>query len=399
MNNQQNETVQGKILIVDDNLNNQRFLANLLIEQGYEVISSTNSTSALKAIQTAPPDLILLKIIIPESDGYQIPQQLKADELTCHLPIIFLGTTEEAVDPVKAFARGAVDYINEPFHLQEILARVGHQLNIRHLQKRLTEQNLLLQQEKSNYTERNTKGEHQQLELKLQQSKEETKSFRQELEELADIVSHDLQQPLININSFTQLLARKYQNVLDAKAQNYINHILAGTDQMQKLINDLLAYSRIRTRGQEFQLTNCNNILEWVLSRLTRKIRESSAYASHDTLPILMGDEQQLRLLFQNLISNAIKFHRQEVQPQIKITLEQRDNEWLFAVHDNGIGIAPDYFERIFAPCQRLHTDKEYPGTGLGLAISKKIVERHRGRIWVESQLGLGTSFYFTLPK
>lgn len=389
MYNQDNNPFQGKLLIVDDNLKHQHLLSHILAEQGYEVMILTNNTLTLEDVKRSRPDLILLTIIILEGDAYQITQQLKVNELTCHIPIILLGTTTKTVDPAEAFAHGAVDYLNEPFQAQEILARVGHQLKICDLQKKLNEQNLLLQKEKS---------ERQQLEIQLEQSKEQTKSYYQELEELTNVVSHDLRQPLINISSFAQLLARRYQNTLDAKVQNYINHILAGTDQMKKLINDLLVYSRIR-RNQNFQLIDGNSLIESVLSSLTRKIRENSASIIHDNLPKLMGDEQQLRQLFENLISNAIKFRRPDIQPQIKIMVEPKDNEWLFAVCDNGIGIAPDYFERVFAPCQRLHTDKEYPGTGLGLAISKKIVEHHGGRIWLESQVGLGTNFYFTLPK
>jgi light-regulated signal transduction histidine kinase (bacteriophytochrome) len=222
-------------------------------------------------------------------------------------------------------------------------------------------------------------------------------SSNQELEQFAYVASHDLQEPLRAVNSYAQLITRKYQGNLDAKADKYLGYIMEGATRMQQLISDLLEFSRVGTRGKSLGLTDCEALLSQVLDNLKVAIAESHAIITHDPLPTLMGDETQLMQLLQNLIANAIKFHREE-PPRVHIKAEKRENEWVFSVSDNGIGMEPEYFERIFTIFQRLHSKSEYPGTGIGLAVCKKIVERHGGRIWVESQPGVGTTFYFTIP-
>jgi light-regulated signal transduction histidine kinase (bacteriophytochrome) len=207
-----------------------------------------------------------------------------------------------------------------------------------------------------------------------------------------------LQEPLRAVNSYTQLLARKYQDKLDDKADKYINYIVEGATRMQQLINDLLEFSRIGRHGKDLVPTDCETVLGQVLAHLKVAIAQSHATVTHDPLPIVMGDETQLIQLLQNLICNAIKFRREE-PPQVHITAVQSENEWIFSVRDNGIGIESEYFERIFTIFQRLHSRSDYPGTGIGLAVCKKIIERHQGRIWVESELGVGTTFHFTVPQ
>lgn len=218
----------------------------------------------------------------------------------------------------------------------------------------------------------------------------------QELEQFAYVASHDLQEPLRAVNSYAQLLTRKYQGNLDAKADKYLGYIMEGATRMQQLINDLLSFSRVGTRGKPLVLTDCEEVLRQVLDNLKIAIAENQALITHDPLPTIWGDEIQLMQLLQNLIGNAIKF-RQEEPPYVHISAQHQDNEWVFSVRDNGIGIESEYFERIFTIFQRLHSKSEYPGTGIGLAICKKIVERHGGRIWVESAPGNGTTFYFTV--
>ena len=218
-----------------------------------------------------------------------------------------------------------------------------------------------------------------------------------ELQQFAYVAAHDLQEPLRMISSYTQLLARRYQGKLDADADEFIAYAVDGANRMQRMINDLLTYSRVGTRGKEFALTDCKAALEQTLHNLQVMIEENKATVTHDPLPTVMGDESQLVQLFQNLISNAIKFHGEE-PPRVHISIQREDGEWTFAVHDNGIGIDPQFFNRLFIVFQRLHNATEYPGTGIGLAICRKIVERHRGRIWVESEPGKGSAFYFTIP-
>jgi signal transduction histidine kinase len=217
-----------------------------------------------------------------------------------------------------------------------------------------------------------------------------------ELERFAYVASHDLQEPLRMVTSFLQLLERRYKDKLDSDALEFINYAVDGSTRMKTLINDMLTYSRLGTRGEEFAITDCENILERVLSILQVSIIENQALVTHDPLPKVIGDDTQLEMLFQNLIGNAIKFHSKN-PPKVHVGVKKNEKNWIFSVSDNGIGIDPQFFERIFIIFQRLHNREEYPGTGIGLAISKRIVERHGGRIWIESQPEKGSTFFFSL--
>lgn len=217
-----------------------------------------------------------------------------------------------------------------------------------------------------------------------------------ELEQFAYVASHDLQEPLRMVASFTQLLARRYRGKLDADADEFIGFAVDGATRMQRLLNDLLAYSRVGTRSKPFAAIDCNSVLSDALANLKPAIEESGAVITHEPLPIVRGDEVQLIQLFQNLIANAVKFHGQEPL-QVHISAKLQDGDGVFAVRDNGIGIAPEHQRRIFLIFQRLHHRSEYPGTGIGLALCQRIVERHGGRIWVESEVGKGSTFYFTI--
>jgi light-regulated signal transduction histidine kinase (bacteriophytochrome) len=190
----------------------------------------------------------------------------------------------------------------------------------------------------------------------------------------------------------------KYGDQLDEKAHKYMGHMIDGVERMQALINDLLVYSRVGTRGKEFRPADLNEVLAAALQNLEHSIRESGVVITHDELPTLTVDAMQIRQLFQNLVGNAVKF-RGECEVRIHISAEQRDGEWLFGVRDNGVGIDPKYSERIFEIFQRLHGRAGYSGTGIGLSICRRIVERHGGWIWVESKPGEGSTFLFTIPN
>jgi len=236
-----------------------------------------------------------------------------------------------------------------------------------------------------------------QVERALDQKVEALARSNADLELFAHVASHDLQEPLRMVSSYVQLLARRYRDKLDDDANDFIDFAVDGADRMQKMINDLLIYSRATSREKIVTQTDGASSLLRVLAILQHKLAGSNAIVTHDPLPMIMADETQFEQLLQNLIGNALKY-RGETQPRIHIGVERREDDWLFSVADNGIGIDPQDAERVFIIFQRLHGRADFPGRGIGLAICKRVVERHGGRIWVESELGKGATFYFTIP-
>ncbi|MBK8933617.1 MAG: PAS domain S-box protein [Chloroflexi bacterium] len=219
-----------------------------------------------------------------------------------------------------------------------------------------------------------------------------------ELQQFAYVASHDLQEPLRMVTSYLQLLQRRYSGKLDSDADEFIGYAVDGANRMKQLIQDLLSFSRVGTRGKPFEPVEIKVILKEALTNLETSIQETAAQIDHDDLlPTITGDAGQLVQLFQNLLSNAIKF-RSEAPPKIHIGVQKQESDWQFSIRDNGIGFDPQFSDRIFIIFQRLHTRANYGGTGIGLAICKKIVERHGGNIWVHSQPNAGTTFYFTIP-
>jgi PAS domain S-box-containing protein len=242
-------------------------------------------------------------------------------------------------------------------------------------------------------------SERKKSEAHLVKMVEELKRSNDELEQFAYVASHDLQEPLRIVASYTQLLAKRYVGRLDSEADEFIAFAVDGAERMQRLIRDLLAYSRAGTGDKPLREISSAGALQIALTNLRATIEESGAVVTHDSLPAITSDDTQLTQVFQNLIGNAIKY-RSAAVPRIHVALANRgSNEWTFSVRDNGMGIDPQYFERIFVLFQRLHGREEYKGTGIGLAICKKMLERLGGRIWVESQPRQGSTFYFTLPR
>lgn len=242
------------------------------------------------------------------------------------------------------------------------------------------------------------KALNESLELKVAERTRELERSNQELQQFAYVASHDLQEPLRMVSSYVQLLAKRYRGQLDSDADDFIGFAVDGAERMSLLIQDLLAYSRVGTQGKPFVPVELESVLAQAQRNLQAAIGESGATITHEDLPTVLADGTQLTQLLQNLLGNALKFRQRDVRPEIHVSAEPRDGSWLLAVRDNGIGLDMAYATRIFTIFQRLHPRDEYPGTGMGLAICSKIVERHGGRLWVESAPGEGATFYFTLP-
>jgi signal transduction histidine kinase len=429
MNHNGLETPLGNILVVDDTPENLRLLSTMLTQRGYAPRCVINGQMALRACNSNPPDLILLDIMMPEMNGYEVCQHLKSETKTREIPVIFISAKDEVFDKVNAFAVGAVDYISKPFQFEEVLARIESHLTLRKLQKQLKEQNVLLQEEISsrlavekilheknqilqqeissrraveialqdqNLLLQQEINHRERAESALLKSNQELARSNAELEQFAYVASHDLQAPLATIASYAQLLEKRYKDQLDSQAHKFIGNIVQGCTRMQTLIDDLLEYSRVGRSQKPFQPIDCNQVIEQAIANLQGVISDTQAVITYNELPIVTGDISQLIQLFQNLIGNAIKY-RKSKSPAVCIAVCKQENNWLFSVSDNGIGIAAQHQERIFQIFQRLHTQKEYSGTGIGLAICQKIVERHGGSIWVESEPGQGSIFHFTI--
>lgn len=375
MNYLANNAYRADIMIVDDTPDNLQVLFTMLHEHGYEVRRVLNGQQAMNAIATDPPELILLDIMMPELNGYEVCIRLKSQENTCHIPIIFLSALDEVVDKVKGFEVGGADYITKPFHLQEVIARVENQLTIIRQRRQLLEQNENLQKLNQELSRSNT-----------------------ELEEFAHVVSHELLQPLTSIKALSQLLSFKYGKDFNEEIQQFLNQIVGATDRMHQLTRRLLAYAQVGSQKLHLCATDCHALMADLLADLRVNIQENDTQiVIPDKLPVVMADQLQLRELFQNLITNALKYHR-DVPLLIEMRASPLPSYWLFSITDNGMGIAPEHIEKIFTIFTRTPSVQELPGSGIGLSICQKIVERHGGKIWLESKLGEGTTFYFTFP-
>jgi PAS domain S-box-containing protein len=628
---------QIKVLVVDDQPSNLRFLSKLLTAQGYQVYQAICGQLALNLAIAHCPDLILLDIRMPEMNGYEVCRRLKATAETEQIPVIFLSVLDEMNDKLQAFRVGGADYITKPFQVEEVLARIDKQVGLQKLQQQLKEQNYQLQQSQSLLASilnssldgvvaysavRNSEGnivdfqwllinpaaekfyglllneivgknllaelsqvrnnglfdlyvsvvetgetvdrefsyEHERdtivwlhivavklndglavtfrnitdrkrAEIALRDSEERFRAiFEQaavgiaktalcgqfmrvnpgfcqivryaesellqknwqaithpddieadkeyvssllsgniqtfslekrlvckdeavrwanvtvsamrdakgtpqylicaiediserklvqellqesldtqtryaqeltrsnaELEQFSYVASHDLQAPLSTIAGYAQLLEKRCHNQLDAQGNKFIRNIVNSCGRMQALIDDLLEYSRVGRSEKPFDVIDCNLVFEDACANLQLAIRQDRASVTRGDLPRVRGDSFQLLQLFQNLIGNAIKYRSSEA-PMVRVSASRQGDSWVFSVQDNGIGIAEQYHPRIFQLFQRLHSEKQYSGTGIGLAICQRIVDRHGGRLWVESEPNRGSTFYFSIP-
>ena len=443
------------IQVAEDSPTQAEKVRYLLEEHGYSVSVACNGQEALGSVKQTRPAAVVSDVVMPEMNGYELCRRIKDDRDLGDIPVLLLTSLSDPEDIILGLQAGADSYVTKPYNDGHLLSTIESLLDNpfqdgaersnepievtfagrRHVvgsdRRQIlslllsTYQNAVEQNRELARTQEQLRSLNEELEDRVRertaelsnvnvnlqrqivertraeaalsrQAKELARS-NAELEQFAYVASHDLQEPLRMVSSYVQLLAKRYAGKLDDDADDFIAYAVEGAKRMQRLIQDLLAYSRVNTKGKAPEPTDCEEVLERVLHDLQLKMEENGAQLTHDPLPTVMADGVQLGQLFQNLIANAIKF-RSDDAPAVHITVEKVEGDWVFSVADNGIGIDPQYVERIFVIFQRLHGKEEYDGTGIGLSVSKRIVERHGGRIWVESELGKGSTFHFTIP-
>jgi signal transduction histidine kinase len=373
------------ILLVDDVPANLQVLGDILEGEGYKVRPVLNGPMALQVAEKEKPDLILLDIMMPGMNGFQVCRHLKENQNLKMVPVIFISALNDTEDIVKAFSEGGEDYIPKPFKVEEVKARVATHLKLYRQSKEL--------QELNNNLEERVKERTRQQEL----TNKKLAFHLKEIEQFTFITSHDLQEPLLTLTNFTQLIKEEYAGKLDETGNKYIEFIYNSSVRMQTLVKGLLDYSLL---GNEriMSLVDCRKVINDVISDLDALITANKAIINCHQLPQILACETEMRLLFQCLLNNAVKFCKKDILPVVEITAENLGAEWLFSVEDNGIGIEDKYKEKIFVIFKRLHRHEDFQGTGIGLAHCKKIVELHGGVIWVESNKHGGSTFKFTIP-
>ena len=398
-----------KILLFEDNPGDAGLIEEMVndsINYSYGLKIAETLEDGMNLLKNDSYDIILLDLGLPDSDG--INTFLNVQKESSETPIIILtGLNDENIG-INAVKKGAQDYLTKGMVDPDLLERsIKYSIERKKVQLELQKyrDNLEEQVEKRTIELDNANKrlkieieDHKKTEVTLEKYLTELKRSNKELQQFAYVASHDLQEPLRMVSSFTQLLAKKYKGQLDSDADEFIKYAVDGAQRMQMLINDLLAYSRVSSRVEEFQLVDLEKAFNESLQNLKVSIDDNDARITCDSLPTIVADQSQIIQLFQNLIGNAIKFRSNET-PEIHIAVEEGEDEWIFRVIDNGIGIDSQHNERIFRVFQRLHERDSYPGTGIGLSICEKIVERHGGDIWVDSKLGNGSTFSFTISK
>jgi signal transduction histidine kinase len=362
-----------RVLMVEDNPADVELVLHTLRMDGFDVSNDVVQTAEelTSRIQATSYDVILADYNLPQWRGTEALDILCSEKLDVPLIVVtgYLGE-EKAVECIKL---GATDCV-----LKDRLARLPASVR-----RALEEKRLRDQRRKS--------------ERALASKVVELAQSNAELEQFAYVASHDLQEPLRMIATYTQLLAERYRGKLDEQADKYIGYSVDGALRMQALIHDLLKFSRVGKAQIEPRTTECCAVVEQAVKNLQAAIKESGAVVSWNSLPLVMADPSQLTQVFQNLLANAIKFHGSET-PVIQIDVEKKDHEWVLTVSDNGIGIPAENWQDVFDIFRRLHTRTEYAGNGIGLSICKKIIERHGGKLWIEAQAKPGCRFKFTLP-
>jgi signal transduction histidine kinase len=395
------------ILIVDDNPANLELLANYLITHDFEIMMASNGEKALQRVQYKRPDIILLDVMMPGMDGFEICRRLKADEATKDIPVIFMTALAEVKNKVRGFEVGGVDYIVKPFQYEEILVRITTHLQIQDLTRQLKKSNedleIRIKQRTKEFIEANKKlqreiTERKQLEAEREALIAELKAKNVELEHFTYTVSHDLKSPLITIQGFLSFVEQAAISEDWEQFKADMARISKAAQKMKLLLDELLELSRIGRLMNPPEAAPLGELAHEAVAMVTGQLTERGVEVEiASDLPVVYGDRPRLQEALENLIGNAAKYMGDQPNPRIEIGMRSNDQESVFYVCDNGIGIAPCYHDKIFHLFEKL--DQKVEGTGIGLAIVERIIKLHGGRIWVESEgVGRGSTFCFTLP-
>lgn len=391
MSQEQYTSSKESILIVDDTPANLQLLAQMLSEQGYKVRLAQDGIMALMSVESSPPDLILLDILMPEMDGYEVCSKLKAFSTTKNIPVIFISALHEVFDKVKAFEVGGVDYITKPFQNQEVLARVEHQLHIRRLTQQLLERNTQLAEEIHL---------RQIAEVEVRQALSKEQELNKLKSYFVSMVSHEFRNPLTSILGFAEFMRDFSQQLTEDKKQEYLGQIEAAAKRMTELLNDVLIIGQAEAKKLEFnpELLDleefCHDLVEEI--KLGHGAEHTIAFSSQGQFPQACLDKNLLRQILVNLLSNAIKYSPEGGLCSFEVFCQ--DEDVIFQIKDQGIGISLDDQQRLFESFHRGTNVGQIPGTGLGLTIVKNAVNLHGGQITVNSSVGVGTTFSVRLP-
>jgi len=377
-------TSTAVIVNVDDNEPARYARSRILKTAGFAVHEASTAKESVEMIAALRPDLVLLDVHLPDANGIEICRELKSNPANASLLIIQISASAlTAPHATAALNSGADMYLMEPVDSDVLIATVRALLRVRKAERDLAKANLALQSAND----------------RLEAVNEELRRSNGDLQQFAFVASHDLQEPLRAVTTFVQLMESSIGDRLSAEEAMYFKHVLDGAERMRHLINDVLAYSQAgRDQGEKLGDIDLAIAVTRALENMRDRIRETGARITVNALPFVHGNLTQFVNLFQNLISNSIKYRRSDLALAVEISATRASPaEWLVHVRDNGIGISPQYHEQVFVPFKRLH-GRDIPGTGIGLALCKRIVEMHNGRIWLDSEEKKGACFHFTLP-
>ncbi|MBI1212706.1 MAG: response regulator [Alphaproteobacteria bacterium] len=362
--------VRPNILIVDDRKENLLATEKVLRPLYANIFKATSGNEALSLLLRHQFALVLLDVQMPEMDGFETAMLMQEHDSMKGVPIIFVtAISKEEQYASRAADIGAVDYIFKPINSDILKSKVKVYLDLYVQRQHILELNAVLQQS------------------------------NEELERFAYICSHDMQEPVRMMNSYASLLQEHCVDAMDEKGGRYINFILSNARRMQKMIQDILNFSRVGRQEVQIEQVDCNEIAREVLAEFDGVVAEKKAVVTCGVLPTLQTSPTLMRVLFQNLIGNALKFHGGDKVPEVTVSAEREEAGWRFSVRDNGIGIDEKFHDRIFTIFQRLHRKENFPGTGIGLSTCRKFIRLCGGEIGFESSPGNGSEFFFTLPE